>query len=444
MHNHSQSSSNIIKQAIDFKIDLLALHAHNPQRYPFLLESLAQTTAQKNTRFDILFAAPQTQLVLQQHEIHTWDFLAELDQQHSQVSTPESADELPFVGGWFLFFAYEFASQIEPILALPSSANTVPLACAVRIPAAIIRDHRKQQSWLVIEPAYAHLQSELLDDCQQMSPLTMPDDFAHQIQEEAPDNYLTAVQRAKDYIAAGDIFQANLSRQWQAALPQHITPAHIYQRLRRSNPAPFSALACWDDWAVISSSPERLVNIDQQQVSSRPIAGTRPRGQGQSKALLAHPKERAEHLMLIDLMRNDLGRVCQPGSIAVDELMVLETYRHVHHIVSNVRGELAAGVTPGDVIRAVFPGGTISGCPKVRCMQIIAELEGTTRGAYTGSLGYLSRDGKMDLNILIRSFTHHAHTLTWRAGAGIVHDSDPQKELAETRAKARGLAAALP
>ena len=158
-----------------------------------------------------------------------------------------------------------------------------------------------------------------------------------------------------------------------------------------------------------------------------------------AEELLADPKERAEHIMLIDLERNDLGRVCEPGSVEVDEFMVVESYAHVHHIVSNVRGTLAAGATPVDVIRALFPGGTITGCPKVRCMEIVAELEATGRGFYTGSMGYLGNNGKMDLNILIRSMFVRDNTLSFRTGAGIVADSIPAAEVKETEAKAKGL-----
>ncbi len=185
------------------------------------------------------------------------------------------------------------------------------------------------------------------------------------------------------------------------------------------------------------------------QIDTRPIAGTRPRAgdsssdQALSDELLAHPKEQAEHIMLIDLERNDLGRVSQPGSIQVNELMGLESYAHVHHIVSNIRGILVSGTTPGQIIRAVFPGGTITGCPKVRCMEIIAELEQTPRGAYTGSMGYLNNNGDMDLNILIRTLIQTPDSISLRAGAGIVADSDPVLELAETRAKARGLLIAI-
>ena len=225
--------------------------------------------------------------------------------------------------------------------------------------------------------------------------------------------------------------------------------ARLYERLRRVNPAPFAALAQYRGWHLLCSSPERLVRVSAGCVDTRPIAGTRPRShvagedRGELAALIANPKERAEHIMLIDLERNDLGRICRPGSVGVDEFMRTESYAHVHHIVSNVRGELLPGLTPIDVLRAVFPGGTITGCPKFRCMQIIAELEGEPRGAYTGALGFINTDGSMDFNILIRSLTLHAGELEFRAGAGIVADSDWQRELDETRAKARGLLAAL-
>ena len=198
----------------------------------------------------------------------------------------------------------------------------------------------------------------------------------------------------------------------------------------------------------ISSSPERLVEVRNGIAQTRPIAGTRPRTADDDaeriRELVANPKERAEHVMLIDLERNDLGRVCEAGSVRVDELMTVESYAHVHHIVSNVSGKLRADVTPGDVIRAVFPGGTITGCPKVRCMEIIAELEGVARGAYTGAIGYLDRNGDMDLNILIRTLTLRdgTHQFPRRRGHRRRLRS-PMRELDETRAKARGLLRAL-
>ena len=254
--------------------------------------------------------------------------------------------------------------------------------------------------------------------------------------------------RIQDYLRSGDTFQVNLSREWRARFAHPPEPAQLYARLRLTNPAPFAGLLQWRDWAILSSSPERLIEVRGSVAQTRPIAGTRPRGAGvgdssRIRELIGHPKERAEHIMLIDLERNDLGRICTPGSVVVDEMMTVETYAHVHHIVSNVRGRLRAGVTPGEVIRAVFPGGTITGCPKVRCMEIIAELEGCGRGAYTGALGYLDRNGDMDLNILIRTLTVCGDRVRLRAGAGIVADSDVAHELEETRAKARGMLRAL-
>ena len=272
--------------------------------------------------------------------------------------------------------------------------------------------------------------------------------LAAPLREEDPSHYLQAVERARRYILDGDIFQANLSRRWRADLNREVSASDVYQCLRQSNPAPFAGLVMHGETAVISSSPERLVATRGQRIDARPIAGTRPRGQDASRdaalirELIEHPKERAEHVMLLDLERNDLGRVSIPGSVRVDELMVVESYAHVHHIVSNVCAELRTSVTPGDVIRAVFPGGTITGCPKVRCMEIISELEQTPREAYTGSMGYLNRDGDMDLNILIRTLVQSGTQLEFRAGAGIVADSIPERELDETRAKARGLARA--
>ncbi|MET0329983.1 MAG: chorismate-binding protein, partial [Dyella sp.] len=268
------------------------------------------------------------------------------------------------------------------------------------------------------------------------------------VEEDPPADFLDGVARIHEHLRAGDIFQVNLSRAWQARFAAAPTAASLYAALRQANPAPFAGLLQQPAWALASSSPERLVAARHGIAQVRPIAGTRPRLAGEDQAarireLTDHPKERAEHVMLIDLERNDLGRVCVPGTVEVDELMVVESYTHVHHIVSNVRGRLRDEVTPGQLIAATFPGGTITGCPKVCCMQIIAALERAPRGAYTGALGYLDRSGALDLNILIRTLTQVGDAVSLRAGAGIVADSDAAHELDETRAKARGLLRAL-
>jgi anthranilate synthase component 1 len=272
-----------------------------------------------------------------------------------------------------------------------------------------------------------------------------------QVRATGREAYLQAVARAKAYIHAGDVFQVNLARFWRAQLAEAGLP-DLYARLRQVNPAPFSAfLRIGDDdpFYVASASPERLFRLHADGgMDTRPIAGTRRRGDGEgdvklASELLLSEKERAEHIMLVDLERNDLGRVCRPGSVAVDECMVLERYATVQHIVSNVRGRLAPGLDIVDVFRAMFPGGTITGCPKLRCMQIIHELEGQARGAYTGGIGHVGWDGHADMNILIRSFWWRQGELAWAAGAGIVADSDAEAECQETGDKAAGLLRAL-
>jgi anthranilate synthase component 1 len=469
----------ILQRRFDCFPDLLALHRLNPDRYPFLLESVSHNTSstiapeQHQSRWDILFAFPGQRLELSTTGqvqgdapmimADSMDFLNQLDNWWRQETIVENSSiSLPFTGGWFLYLSYELAGQIESVLHLPGiSGHTRPQAMAVRCPAAILRDHEQQCTFIISEAAYGHYLETMAADLQHLADSTenktstdnnmrsfkfSNDDF----HEEAEEQFLKAVEKIKDYIHEGDVFQVNLSRCWKGQLPENIQAADLYQTLRQYNPAPFAGLCVQQDWAIISSSPERLVCVDRERnAETRPIAGTRPRHGNQaddyllSQELLHHPKERAEHIMLIDMERNDLGRVCQAGTIVVNELMVLESYTHVHHIVSNVRGHLREDVTPGKVIRAVFPGGTITGCPKVRCMEIIAELEQDERGPYTGSMGYLNLDGSLDLNILIRTLSLNEQELSLRAGAGIVADSIPIQELAETRAKARGLLLAL-
>jgi anthranilate synthase component 1 len=374
-------------------------------------------------------------------------FLEGLESWWTALRMPETVSPLPFIGGWLLYLGYEIASEIEHRLRLPRSSDPV-VALAIRAPAAWIRDRATGQAWLVAESGFETLLEDFESRARELPPPRGADAVFH-MEEDAPEAFLESVRRVLEYIAAGDVYQANLSRAWSGRAASPVTPGRIYQRLRATNPSPFAALLLHGDFACLSSSPERLVSIRGNTVSTRPIAGTRPRGATPEadaalvRSLLENEKERAEHVMLIDLERNDLGRVCAGGSVRVDEYMGVETYAHVHHIVSNVSGRLRNDVSPVDVIRALFPGGTITGCPKVRCMEIIAELEGVGRGAYTGSIGYLNRDGSCDLNILIRTITAQAGLFKFRAGAGIVADSKPEQELAETRAKAEGLLRAL-
>ena len=436
--------------------DLLAAHAAHPTRFPYLLESASAGTAQG--RYDLLLAAGAETLTLGADGTLSGaaagpgGFLGALDAWFARERVAATEDDgLPFHGGWFLYLSYELAAEVEPRLRLPRGQG--PVAVAARVPAAAIYDHLTGEAWLVAEAGCEALLAALEAV---LAPLTAPPlppapIPALALVEDDPARYVTAVTRALEYIAAGDVYQANLAREWRAPLPAGVSAAQLYAHLRRATPGPFAGLAALSELTVLSTSPERLVACRGDRVETRPIAGTRPR-RGDDAAVIAelreNRKEQAEHVMLIDLERNDLGRICAAGTVEVNEYMTIESYAHVHHIVSNVRGRRRPGVTPGEVIRALFPGGTITGCPKVRCMQIIAELEGRPRGAYTGSFGYLDRDGNLDLNILIRTASVRpiaggGFELSLAAGAGIVADSDPARELEETRAKARGLVRAL-
>jgi para-aminobenzoate synthetase component I len=261
-------------------------------------------------------------------------------------------------------------------------------------------------------------------------------------------DYLAAVQRVIDYIYAGDIFQANFSQRFEAPLTE--SPWTLYQRLRTRNAAPFAAYLDFPDAIVLSASPERFLRVNAGgHVETRPIKGTRPRGVGPEhdaalgRALTESGKDRAENLMIVDLLRNDLSRVCRPGTVRVPELFALERYATVHHLVSTVVGELNEGIDALNLLRAAFPGGSITGAPKLRAMEIIAELEPSQRGVYCGSIGYWSVSGELDTSIAIRTATARNGRVYFSAGGGIVADSEPEQEYRETLDKARGLIDAL-
>lgn len=431
-----------IRAEVSGSTDFLALHRQYPERYPFLLESVAGHEA--SGRFDLLFAFPGASL----GGPGIFEQLSEASQ--AAAISPQEAGDLPFCGGWFLLLGYEAARYIEPRLVLPESPFALPDALAVRCPAALLRDRNSGRVWLYAESDPGQVDAMRADvaSLATVGHAVAGAFRAVDIEEDSPRRYLEGIARIQEYLRAGDIFQANLSRLWTARIDRG-DYVDLYRQLRRSNPAPFAGVARWGRTAILSSSPERLVQLQDGWVRTRPIAGTQPRSvnlaadDGLRQQLIGSLKERAEHLMLIDLERNDLGRVCKPGTVEVDELMVIESYAHVHHIVSSVRGRLRDGAQAGDVLRAVFPGGTITGCPKLRAMEVIAELEQVGRGPYTGSMGYLSRCGRMDSSILIRSIVVEHDRISLRAGGGIVADSRPEAELEETRAKARGLLLAL-
>jgi anthranilate synthase component 1 len=431
---------------------LRALAGADPARYPVLLDSAADGPL---ARFSMLMAAPRAALwrdsagVLGANgvAIGSGGFLDNLERWYRAEAHPISREGLPFAGGWIVYAGYELAAEVERSLQLPR-ARTPLSAFALRVDVMAVHDLATGRVFAVAEEGASVVLERLIADLRAAAdqpPRTTGALPGATLREELPEKYLDRARAALGHIAAGDIYQANLSRLWRLTLSEPADPARLYSALRAANPAPFAASARFAGMTILSSSPERLLRISGRQISTRPIAGTRPR-LGSPEAdlraiaeLVAHPKERAEHIMLIDLERNDLGRVCEAGSVRVDEYMVTETYAHVHHIVSNVSGTLRPECSPIDALRALFPGGTITGCPKVRCMQIIAALEGEGRGAYTGSLGWIGVDGDADFNILIRTMTMDGQEVELRAGAGIVADSVPERELEETRAKARGL-----
>jgi len=448
----------LIKSYSADRVDLLNFYQLNPQRYPFLLESVAKSdqTAIESTphasqvnlgQFDILMAFPQETIELNSIEQFE-SFQTQFRQSFADNKISSLSSQLPFQGGWFCYFSYDYAQLVEPSLQL--ALNQQALAKMVRIPAAIIQDHSTQTIHVMCEKNFSEYFEVLCHDFENLSnhPITYSEIEIQQRHKEPEQKYLQGVEAIKEYILNGDVFQVNLSRQWQVSL-QQADPITLYRALRKDNPARFAAFVDFEDWQIMSSSPERLVRYHDGYVETRPIAGTRKRSPDLAadvaliKELISHPKEIAEHIMLIDLERNDLGRICQPGTVEVNELMVVESYQHVHHIVSNVRGLLRQGFDPLDIIHAVFPGGTITGCPKVRCMEIIAELEQMPRGVYTGSLGYINRDGSLDVNILIRTMVLQQQQLTFRAGAGIVADSVADRELKEAYHKAKGLLNAI-
>lgn len=436
------------------RIDAHQLHRQFPDIFPYLLESVAENA--KIGRYDILFYRPQIKITLD--SLQEDDFLNRFDYQWRRFQCDEDKDiptDIPFRGGWFVFFSYETAQQVESTLSL--SNPPYPIAYAAKCGAAIIVDKVKNKTHIVADLSEPEAISDILTHVKQLkTDVEKIPALNVTVIEDDEQPFIDGVEKSRQYIIDGDVFQVNLSRGWSFGLAESDIDV-LYQRLRQANPAPFAA-SCHltygdksekEKVSILSSSPERLISIRDGKIETRPIAGTRPRHEEADKdsalsaELIGHFKERAEHVMLIDLERNDIGRICQAGTVKVDELMVIESYAHVHHIVSNVIGKIREAVSPADAIRAVFPGGTITGCPKVRCMEIIHELEQTYRGAYTGSLGYVNHNGDMDSNILIRTFACHNGKVEFRAGAGVVYDSIAKHELKETRNKAKGLLKAL-
>jgi para-aminobenzoate synthetase component 1 len=380
----------------------------------------------------------------------------------------------PFQTGALGYIAYEWGRTLERIPAPRYDDFDLPDVVFGIYDWAIAWDHEASRAWVVArDEANKHRALDLVGDPEKIAE---PSNTAASRPTQAPESrerppsypvdadwidprlglrssfthagYLDAVNRVREYIYAGDIFQANLSQRFEAPLVE--SPWDLYRRLRTRNPAPFAAFIELPECAVLSASPERFMRVDAiGRVETRPIKGTRPRGVGPEhdaalgRALTESAKDRAENLMIVDLIRNDLSRVCESGTVRVRELFALEHFATVHHLVSTVVGTLLPGLDGLDLLRASFPGGSITGAPKIRAMEIIAELEPSVRGVYCGAIGYLSVTGELDTNIAIRTALARDGRVYLNAGGGIVADSDAEQEYQETFHKARGIIDAL-
>jgi len=369
---------------------------------------------------------------------------------------------LPFTGGAVGYFGYDLNRQIEKIPNLAIDDQGIPDICLGFYSEAIIIDHKERRSYAVAL-VLDHSNRPLREAKSRLNYLVQKIQTAKlgrlssgrnakAIAKNLSSNfnrkqYTYAIEKAKDYISAGDIFQVNLAQRFTVDLM--VDHYSLYKRLRKQNPAPFAAFLGYGDFSILSSSPERFMFVDGRHVETRPIKGTRPRyGDMQMdkesiNELIKSEKDAAEHVMIVDVERNDLGRVCEFGSIRVPDLMVVESYSTVHHLVSTVVGKLRPDIGLIDLIQASFPGGSITGAPKIRAMEIIEELEPCRRNVYTGSIGYISTNGKMDLNIAIRTITAINSKAYLQVGGGIVADSNPKAEYEETLDKGRAMFSAL-
>jgi len=357
----------------------------------------------------------------------------------------------PFQGGLAGYVGYDWGAELERVRRPVATEPQIPDAALGLYDWVIAWDHVSGRAWIVAwgQERLAWVQERLSAPANTSRAVSRHPPPSSVTSNFTRPDYEAGVTKIRDYIAAGDVYQVNLAQRFRTAFTG--APLELYRRLRARSPAPFGAYLALGGLSITSISPERFLRLDAatREAEARPIKGTRPRGATPAEdaafaeALTASQKDRAENVMIVDLLRNDLGRVCRPGSVRVPELYALESHPTVHHLVSTVTGVLADGADAFDLLRAAFPGGSVTGAPKVRAMEIIAELERAPRGVYCGAIGYVSATGAMDLNIPIRTIVVHDGMASFHAGAGIVWDSDPAAEYEETLAKARALIDAL-
>lgn len=369
-----------------------------------------------------------------------------------QWKTDYNPEYPPFQGGAIGYFSYDCIRYIEKLPSLAEDDINIPDIFFLLFDDVFVYDQKEQVLWVITH--YVDKYEEAKERLNEWKSLWMTEAPEVTVPFESPEKkseavafteagFMKAVECIQEYIGAGDVFQVNLSTRQERTLQTH--PLEIYTSLREINPSPYMGYLELGDFQIVSGSPELLIKKQGTEVSTRPIAGTRSRGADEqedeelARELIENEKERAEHVMLVDLERNDLGRVCKYGTVEVDEFMVIEKYSHVMHIVSNVRGEVEEDKDAFDLVKAVFPGGTITGAPKIRTMEIIEELEPVRRGIYTGSIGWIGYSGDTELNIIIRTLLAKDGKAHVQAGAGIVIDSNPENEYKESLKKAIAL-----
>ncbi|EEL58272.1 aminodeoxychorismate synthase, component I [Bacillus cereus] len=369
-----------------------------------------------------------------------------------QWKTDYNPEYPPFQGGAIGYFSYDCIRYIEKLPSLAEDDINIPDIFFLLFDDVFVYDQKEQVLWVITH--YVDKYEEAKERLNEWKSLWMTEAPEVTVSFESPEKkseavafteagFMKAVECIQEYIGAGDVFQVNLSTRQERTLQTH--PLEIYTSLREINPSPYMGYLELGDFQIVSGSPELLIKKQGTEVSTRPIAGTRSRGADEqedeelARELIENEKERAEHVMLVDLERNDLGRVCKYGTVEVDEFMVIEKYSHVMHIVSNVRGEVEEDKDAFDLVKAVFPGGTITGAPKIRTMEIIEELEPVRRGIYTGSIGWIGYSGDTELNIVIRTLLAKDGKAHVQAGAGIVIDSNPENEYKESLKKAIAL-----
>ncbi|MDD0843624.1 aminodeoxychorismate synthase component I [Pseudomonas sp. Gutcm_11s] len=439
--------STCIVHSLPYRADPAAYFALVRQAPGAVLLDAGRPQAERG-RFDLLSAWPLQTFSPATHEDGE-AFLQRLRQgldDLGHANAPAGLD-LPFTGGLIGYLAYDFGRRLEQLPGQCIDDLQLPDARFGLYGWALISDHQLQTSQLVFHPKLAAPERERLTQLFEANePLASPpfallQPFRANLDQ---DNYRQAIERIQSYIQAGDCYQVNFAQRFQAPCQGDAWDA--YKTLRAACPTPFSGFQALDNGdAILSLSPERFLQVSQGHVETRPIKGTRPRGadsaedQANAAELLASPKDRAENLMIVDLLRNDLGRSCRTGTVSVPELFALESYPNVHHLVSAVTGELADGCDALDLIAGSFPGGSITGAPKIRAMQIIDELEPTRRGLYCGSLLYLDVRGELDSSIAIRSLLIKDGTVSCWGGGGIVADSDWQAEYQESITKVKVL-----